>query len=320
MRKGLLVATMIVLLVTATGAYAHLTGAFADFLVTVNDESTTEKLKQEVDQTKEEITKLQPKIASMESAYQANQKIAVDKLQFYSELGLDTWVNLLLQEQQPVDILGSQWLIERNLDAYMHELDELYLKYKQLVATKETLEGHQRLLAMIEENLQARGQFLSDNPGLPIDQLANYLDIDWMAEVEPELLRILAHDRELTEREAAKWASSHATTDSYQLDETWINEGSELRYFFRSDHVYVVFQKPELHVILIGQVLKDSNESAALLFEAGFFNGFLMPETLIQELHGFRIPYSQLQGLPGVQGPFYLQQTSGALKIRMENK
>ncbi|WDV95272.1 hypothetical protein [Brevibacillus parabrevis] len=318
MRRKLMLLVAAGLFLGATGAYAHLTGAFANFLVTVNDESTTERLKAEVAQTKKEIARLAPQIAKLEKSYVADQKVAVDKLQFYSEMGLDTWVSLLQQQQEPVDILGSQWLIERNLDAYMEELDKLYLAYKQLVATKETLEGHEKLLGMIEQNLQARGAFLADNPELPIEQLANYLDIDWMAEVEPALLAILAKDRALTEQQAATWASTQTGTASqpYRLDESWINERSELRYFFRSDHVYVVFQKPDLHVILIGQVLKDSSDAAALVFEAGFFNGFLMPETLIEELQGFRIPYAQLLQLPRVQAPFYLQQTSGGLIVR----
>lgn len=318
MRKKLFIPAAVALLLCATGAYAHLTGAFANFLVTVNDESTTERLKEEVAQTKKQIAELMPQIAKLEASYKADQQVAVDKLQFYSELGLDTWVTLLLQEQEPVDILGSQWLIERNLDAYMAELDKLYLAYKQLVATKETLEGHEKLLAVIEENLQARGAFLADNPELPIEQLANYLDIDWMAEVEPALLAILAKDRVLTEHEAAAWASARAVSgpNPYRLDESWLNERSELRYFFRSDHVYVVFQKPDLHVILIGQVLEESPAAAALVFEAGFFNGFLMPETLIEELQGFRIPYAQLGQLPDAQVPLYLQQTSGGLIVR----
>ena len=308
-------------LFVTTGAYAHLTGAFADFLVTVHDESTTQKLKQEVAKTQKEIAALVPRIEQMEAEYERRQQVVIEKLLFYSEMGLDSWVSLLMQEEEPVDILGSRWLMERNLDAYMNELNELYLAYKQLLATKETLEGHEKLLAVIEENLQARQAFLADNPDLPLDQLANYLDIDWMSEVEPKLLAMLEQDRALTQTGLTKWAASSGESRPYKLSQAWLNERSELAYFFRSDHVYVVFQQPDLHVILIGQVLQESSgDAAALQFEAGFFNGFLMPDTLIEELHGFRIPYDQVRLLPGVTAPFYVQQGSGELLVRMEGE
>lgn len=319
-KKWVLTLSIVLFLSLATTVYAHLTGAFADFLVTVNDESTTEKLKQEVANTKRQISELRPRIEQMESTYEANQKVAVEKLQFYSEMGLDTWFQLLIQEAEPVDVMGNQWVMERNLDAYMRDLDKLYLEYKQLLTTKETLEGHQKLLAMIEENLQARGKFMVDNPDLPLDQLANYLDIDWMSEVEPKLLAYLAEDRTLTETQTREWALSSQGGTSYKLEESWLNERSKLQYFFRSDHVYTVFSQPDLHVILIGQVLKEPDQEATLLFEAGFFNGFLMPNTLIEELKGFRIPNEKLQLLPGVQSSHYLQQSSGALLLRSKGE
>ncbi|RNB79877.1 hypothetical protein EDM59_26090 [Brevibacillus nitrificans] len=315
-KKATLVLSAVLALSVASTVYAHLTGAFADFLVTVNDESTTAKLKQEVANTKQQISELTPRIEKMKSQYEGNRQVAVDKLQFYSEMGLDTWLSLLLQESSPADVMGSQWLIERNLDAYMRDLDQLYLEYKQLVTTKETLAGHERLLAVIEENLAARGAFLADNPELPLDQLANYLDIDWMSEVEPKLLAFLEEDRSLTEQHMREWAMSAQEGYGHKLPETWLNERSQLKYFFRSDHVYTVFQKPDLHVILIGQVLKAQDGVATLTYEAGFFNGFLMPSTLIEELKGFRIPTEQLQLLPGVQKDIHVQQSSGALLLQ----
>lgn len=321
MRKKLVILLSIVLVLSlATTVYAHLTGAFADFLVTVNDESTTEKLKQEVANTKRQISELRPRIEQMESTYEANRQVAVDKLQFYSEMGLDTWFQLLMQEAEPVDVMGNQWLMERNLDAFMRDLDKLYLDYIQLLTTKETLEGHQKLLTVIEENLQARGKFLADNPDLPLDQLANYLDIDWMSEVEPKLLAYLAEDRTLAKTQTKEWALSAKDRSPYVLEESWLNARSKLKYFFRSDHVYTVFSQPELHVILIGQVLKGPDQTATLIFEAGFFNGFLMPNTLIEELKGFRMPNEQLQLLPGVQNSHYLQQSSGALLLRSKDE
>ena len=67
--------------------YAHLTGAFAYFLAIVYDESTMEKLQQEMQQTKEEIEELTPKVQMAELAFKVDQQVAIEQIQFYSELG-----------------------------------------------------------------------------------------------------------------------------------------------------------------------------------------------------------------------------------------
>ena len=312
-------------------AYAHLTGAFADYLVTVHDEQTTNKLKQEMAKTKEEIEALSPRVDQLERQYDANRQTAVNKLKLYYDQGLDTWMSLLLQNEALVDVLGNQWLAERQLESYMQELNRLYAEFSQLKVTKASLEGHERLLSIIEENLQARYQFLADNPDVAIDQLANYLDIDWMSEVEKPLIQSLEQDRSLTEGRLSQWAVPYAEASgaqSYKLEEQWLNGNSALSYFFRSDHVYVVYTKKDIHVILIGQVLKQDDGSFAsfgLQFEAGFFNGFLMPATLLDELNGFRlVPERLLDASASDQqadrtvpsGRWELQQTNGALLLK----
>ncbi|MFH5181316.1 hypothetical protein ACHHV8_00945 [Paenibacillus sp. TAB 01] len=162
--------------------------------MTVHDEQTTDKLKQEMAKTKEEIEALSPRVDQLERQYDANRQTAVNKLKLYYDQGLDTWMSLLLQNEALVDVLGNQWLAERQLESYMQELNRLYAEFSQLKVTKASLEGHERLLSIIEENLQARYQFLADNPDVAIDQLANYLDIDWMSEVEKPLIQSLEQD------------------------------------------------------------------------------------------------------------------------------
>ncbi|MCU6797831.1 hypothetical protein OB236_37485 [Paenibacillus sp. WQ 127069] len=314
---GLLLGSMLILTTSVT-VYAHLTGAFADFLVTVQDEQTTEKLKTEIRSTKAEIESLVPRVNKLENDYKDKQQLAVSQLQFYNEVGLDTWMNLLLQSESLVDAMGSHWLFENHLQAYMKQLDLLYKDYMQLQSTKVALEGHQRLLTIIEDNMQMRNLFLSQNAQLPIDQVANYLDIDWQSEVEKHLIQALKHDTELTEQQVQTWATAAAENASYRLNESWLNAQSDVEYFFRSDHVYVVYKKKDIHVILIGQVLSGGNGYAQLQFEAGFFNGFLMPDTLMIELSGFRIRHDLLEQLPGMKGPVDLRQSGGALIVTSE--
>src|SRR4051794_34973403 len=90
----------LVLLLAGTVAlpvYAHLTGAFANFLAIVYDDSTISNLHQEMDQTREEIEKLEPQVKQAETVFKEDQQVAVEQLQFYSEKGLDTWLALMQQ-------------------------------------------------------------------------------------------------------------------------------------------------------------------------------------------------------------------------------
>ncbi|MFJ7744864.1 hypothetical protein [Peribacillus sp. NPDC097295] len=318
MRKLLIILVTGILLVSTTPAFAHLTGAFAEFLDGVNDESTTEKLKREMEETKKDLLKISPKVDEMEQEYKDEKRNAMDKLQLYSDVGLDSWLGFLMEGENLVDIMGSQWLMERNLQSYIDDLNTLYLHYKQLESAKNSMAGHQELLKVIEGNLVSREKFLSDNPGLDLEQLANYLDIDWVSEVEESLIEKLGKDTTLTEKEAGKWAMAETSEDSYRLDEKWLNERSDLQYFFRSDHVYLVYNQPDLHVLLLGQVLQESKDVAQLKLEAGYFNGFLLPDTLVDELEGFKIPYSQFERLAGISEMAHLEQTNGALILRPE--
>ena len=318
MRKLLIILGTSILLVSSTPVFAHLTGAFADFLDGVNDQGNTEKLKEEMEKTKNDLSEITPKVEGMEQEYVAEKQVAIDKLQLYSEVGLDSWIGLLMEGENLVDIMGSQWLVEKNLQSYIDELNTLYLLYKQLESAKESMEGHRELLKVIEGNLASRKKFLTDNPGLDLEQLANYLDIDWVSEVEDSLIEKLEADTSMTEMQAGKWAMAETWEGSYRLEEKWLNERSDLQYFFRSDHIYLVYNQPDLHVILLGQVLQESKDVAQLKLEAGYFNGFLLPDTLVEELEGFKIPYNQFERLEGISGSVYLEQTNGALILRQE--
>lgn len=305
----------VVMLLWVTPAKAHLTGAFADFLSIVHDESTINKLKEEMEKTEEQIAQLEPKVTKMESVFKEHQGVAVEQLQSYSETGLDTWMSLLMQEQELVDIMGDQWLVEKNIQLFLNDLDVLYAEYMALKSAKDSLEGHQVLLEMIEENIQSRNQFLMDNADIPLDQQANYLDIDWISEVEDDLIAILEEDRTLVKGKMSEWVLASSVEPDYVLAESWLNEQSDVQYFFRSDHVYIVYKKRDLHVILLGQVLQQSDQLAELQLEAGFFNGFLLPDTLLEELPGLQIEFEHLRQLYEGSPPVYLEQDNGRLLI-----
>lgn len=292
--------------------YGHLSGAFADFLAIVHDRSTLDQLTGEMEETRRQIEELQPEVDDLEVRFKDQQHTAVEQLQLYADSGLDVWLSMMQDGDDAADLLGSQWLMERGINSYLEGLNGLYLQYQQLNAQKESLEGHEELLSVIEFNLQARDQYLSDNAGLPLEQIANYLDIDWVSEVEYPLIDELKRDRQLIDSRLEDWFGS---SQENLLEEAWLNKQSELRYFFRKDHIYVEYKIEEGHVILLGQLLQDQDgKSAGPVFEAGFYNGFYLPEELLEELDGFRIDYSAAGKLNGTEHPYFTQK-DGTLEL-----
>lgn len=292
--------------------YGHLSGAFADFLAIVHDRSTLDQLTGEMEETRRQIEELQPEVDDLEVRFKDQQHTAVEQLQLYADSGLDVWLSMMQGGDDAADLLGSQWLMERGINSYLEGLNGLYLQYQQLNAQKESLEGHEELLSVIEFNLQARDQYLSDNAGLPLEQIANYLDIDWVSEVEYPLIDELKRDQQLIDSRLEDWFGS---SQKNHLEEAWLNNQSELRYFFRKDHIYVEYKIEEGHVILLGQLLQDQDgKSAGLVFEAGFYNGFYLPDELLEELAGFRLDYSATGKLNGTEHPYFTQK-DGALEL-----
>jgi hypothetical protein len=97
----------------ASPVYAHVVGSFGDFLNGVKNEKTTEKLKSELKNTKEQIEQLTPQVTKMEKEFNKKKLGAAEsKLQFYNTIGLDTYMNFILQSDDIVDVLANQRIIK----------------------------------------------------------------------------------------------------------------------------------------------------------------------------------------------------------------
>ena len=89
---------------------------------------------------------------------------------------------------------------------------------------------------------------------------------------------------------------------------------SNLHYYFRNDHVYVEYELEYAHVLVLGQVLQnEEGDAAKLIFEAGFYNGFFLPEELLVELPSFTLDYETVKTLNGIQNPYFKQSNGGLL-------
>jgi len=306
MYKRILSSVALCLLIV-TPVYAHLTGAFVDYLAVVYDDTTIEKLQQGMEETKQQIEELTPNVQQAEEAFEQNQQQAIDQLQFYSEVGLDTWLALMQQGTDIVDLQGNEWIMQYKIENYLDDLNALYLEYNQLLISQQTLEGHVQLLQAIEKNLQARQNYLDQAEGLELEVIANYLDIDWTSEVEEPIINDLQRDADLVKTNLASWVDS-----SNYLEEEWLNEQSNATYYFRQDHIYIEYVVNAEHVILLGQILQnDKGNAAQLVLEAGFYNGFYLPEELLVELPSFTLSYAALSEASGIEEPYVLQQNGG---------
>lgn len=295
----------------AVPTYAHLTGAFADFLAIVYDETTISALHEELAQTRADIEALTPQVAEAEDVFRDNQQQAIMQLQAYAETGLDTWLTMMQQGNDIVDLLGNQWLMEQHITTYLQQLNVLYSEFKTLEQAQQSLQGHEQLLYAIEKNVQAREAFLAETAGLELDVIANYLDIDWTAEVEAHIIADLTADMHVINDELLQWVQQPALT----LPEQWLNDKSAATYYFRNDHIYMEYELEFAHVLILGQVLQEEKGDAAqFVIEAGFYNGFFLPEELLVELPRWSIAYDTLQQLGGVDQP-YITQQNGYLQI-----
>jgi hypothetical protein len=311
MRKWMIGGVLLTVLFAST-AYAHVAGSFGDFLVGVKDESTTEKLRNEINETKEEIERLTPRVEQMEAEYIEKADVAVTKLQFYNTIGLDTYMNFILQSDDVVDILANQRIIEKKIEGDLWELNQLYLAYMPLKLAKDSLEGHVKVLNMIQDNLQAREEFFAKNKDLTPEEMASLTVINWAANAG-SLDEVLQKDSDLLNGNIKEFVTRKTASSPYRLDEELFNQRSDLTYYFRSDHVYVNFRNKDADVILIGTVSKNNENTGSLQFEAGFLNGILLSSELLEQLPGFKIDYSKLN--PKSKG-FFVEHMNGAIVIQ----
>lgn len=315
MRKWLVVICFLCsLTLAAIPVSAHLTGAFAEYLAVVYDDSTISDLKRELNDTKEEIDELTPKVEKLEHQFSEKQEVAIDQLLGYSDVGLDTWYTMLSDNKDIVDLLGDQWIMQKAIHHYMDSVNDLYLLYNEVNIQQQTLQGHSELLKVIEKSLERRKEYLAENEGLPLENIANYLDIDWTSEVEKPIIQSMKRDNQQIQTHFATFIDNK--NGSYMLNEEKLNTFSHAHYFFRADHIYVEFHAGKEQVILIGQVLQNKQGTKAELeFEAGYYNGFFLPNEDLVEIPPIEFSYEVLKRLQGISNP-YMKQANGWIEIK----
>jgi|GEM_PF-2094723 len=297
---------------------AHLTGAFSTYLAAVYNEDTTQQLKDELEQTREKIAELAPQLEGLERQFEEERGKAGERLLEGYNGGLDMWAALLGSGDTITEALAGQWLAERQLDRELERLQALYVQYLQVGLTRDALSGHERLLQVIDANLAMRKPYLASMGDIDLETQAYYLDIDWTAEVEKELIAALEADRDLVAAQWADWLSVSEADGAMQFAESWLNERSAIEYHFRPDHIYAVFENDFANVILVAQMLRNGRQEAQFTIEGAFFNGFMVPEAAFEEMADstFRLSYASLREATGTDEGAYIEQESGRLVWR----
>jgi hypothetical protein len=292
---------------------AHLSGVLGDFLVGLDDKNSDAALLQAIDKTKSDITAISPHADALEKKFLANQDDAVNKLKSLSTQGIDSYLGLIGGAETLTDILVNEKIVERDIRQYMDDLDNLYFQYAQVNQTKMVLTGYQDMLQMVQANLAQKEVFLNKNAAPMLSKeyerswIRTKLEFAWLV-MDPLIETHLEND--------AKYVinfKKDISKNTYSISENSLNENSQLRYYVRSDHIYVHFKNEEDDLILIGTLHKSNNQHIDLVFEAAFLNGFNIPSENVSRITSFSIDYSKL--FPS-SSDFYVEQTNGVIYIQ----
>jgi hypothetical protein len=316
---GILAGVLALLLVDGK-TYAHLEGAFREFLARnqelflqgVQSEEATENLKAEIAKTKEEIARLTPKVARLEEQYREAEDREQKKVQFYSLMGVETYMQFLLEARDVTDLLAGQRILEDKLKRDLEGLEALYRQYQAAQVAKSSLEHYEGVLEMIEHHLEARKKLLTDHAGKPPQELAQAVRELWLNNQAFLKVQMDADQTVLNENLRAV-VTQKAKGSPYRLESHLVNERTKLRYSFQSDHVYMQFRRDGVDMLLVGEVGQKDGKKIVIVPEAGFLNGILLDQALVAELKAIELEYERLE--PRSKG-FVLEPLNGALWIQ----
>ncbi|WP_159882422.1 coiled-coil domain-containing protein [Paenibacillus puerhi] len=329
-------AALLLGLMFAPAVYAHVSGVFGDYLAGSENPGVTERLLADLADSKAEMERLNPQLAGMREDYELKAGALKDKMGLYQAIGMDTYLQFMLEGEDALDLFAGMRLLERELEGDVRQLELLYAEYAPIQAIQDSLSLHGKLLEVIRGNLEARERTMQEAEALgsgPRRSVADYLSIgEWIGrllteerEIDPLTHRLdeiwtqnigylleLREDEERLRQRPNAFITRKTPVSPYTLEDRLLNDASPLTYYFLTDHAYVHLVRNSADLLLIGTVRKDG-ERVALEFEAAFLNGFAVPETVLRRLKGFQLDYARLHP---AAGEFIVEQTNGAIVIQ----
>jgi hypothetical protein len=211
-----------------------------------------------------------------------------------------------------VDVLANQAIIQKKISSDIQNLNDLYDQFMELKATKESLEEQTQLMNAIQDNLNARKQILDHygqmSPLELADKVGQYWDI-----VRVFLESDLIYDNNLISKNLLKFVTQTTPTSLYHIEQSKLNEKCKVTYYIRSDHIYIHYHTGYDDLLLIGVLSKINQYTESLHVEAGFIDGFMIPNA---ELAGVKAFSLNLNLLSKDTKTFYVEQTNGAIVIQ----
>ncbi|MFD3259482.1 hypothetical protein ACE3MQ_12800 [Paenibacillus lentus] len=291
--------------------FAHIFGTFGDFLQNYNDSDSILALREELNQTELELENLMPQVADMRQQYQEQSQQFEPMLQFYRTSATDTYIELLMNSEELIDVFAYQRLFQHKLEADVSMLESLYRVYLPLENAVNTTQDYQALLKLVESSLTKREQLQAKLANASDDEIDETLSRLWTQNIG--YLLELRSDSKMIEKNPMDFIKQLTPTSPYRIEQDLINEQSKLRYFIRNDHVYAFFSRGEAEVILVGMIGKSNEEFIELDFEAGFINGFHIPYDWLELLKGFNISYRDIHG---ELNDFYVESTTRSIIVQ----
>ncbi|QED47035.1 hypothetical protein [Cytobacillus dafuensis] len=287
--------------------YAHLTGVFVDML----EENSIEILKEQIDETKKEIEDLEPNVQTLEDDFQMKIKEFEPTFIFYQTQGLEAYFKTMGLSTSLIEFFTFQKLAQDKINEDLEQLEAMYTDFLPLKVRHDSLVSYQSLLEVLGENLARREEILNEVGNNPsTEEVSEKISEIWTQNIG--YLLELPEDGEVIVENIQSLVKRTTSDSAYRIEEKSVNKLTKLNYYIRSDHVYIHLDRKEAHLILIGRFLKEDKE-ISLDIEAGFINGFVIPEELLGILKGFSIDYSLINQ---DSDDFYFEQTNGALIIQ----
>lgn len=317
MRKAVFIVATVVVGVMGAGSVvqAHLAGAFKEFLVGVGNENSDEALYEQLEATGEEIERLTPRYEALTTEYGDNQDLAIEKMIFYSTMGLDTFAEFFKESNSVVDFLGNKKIVEDNVESYLRELNELYMDYQKVKISKESLESYQSLLDMISGNADGKKEIYEKFSTVEDEKdreemIARYISTLW-AGYEGILEKEISSDEEMFNLNIHQFITRKTDVSPYHFEQDRINDKSDLDYFIMKDHVYLHYENYGDEIILIGLSKNNEGKELQIEFEAGFINGFMIPESEMNYLGPITIKFDNI----AANSDFIIEQSRGSIVL-----
>lgn len=336
-------ASLLVLILAATPAVAHLTGVFAYFVQDINDPTaSTRLLQQQLDSVGERIEALQPDVQEARIAHVANAESALRRIRFYDIYVGSALGALWAGAQDPIDVIASTELMQRRLDEDLKALTELSRSYEQLVLKESSLRRYADLLLPFRDASTARDRRLREvPPGLvsPFAEpyIAYRIAEDWEA-MRGTTFVLYFHwaARQLADRGLQDVMSSpDGDGDVWQLQESVLNAmvgGNSFpfmknaRFYLRADHVNFSAQissfRDSYNLLTVGQIERTGPLSVQYRIEAIFVDGMPIdpndPDVQREVYQGQLLGINLTPLLPDGKKAATFEQRNGSLEFRFQ--